>query len=166
MDMGRGDELGKIFYFPTLSADANFKNNTLLAIMKLRIISVTFSLLLLLGWSCTFHNVDDDVKPVQIVDPCDTMAVSFADTIFPIFTKYCSNNANGDCHWTGAPTSKPDYTTYAGIKLKVDQGRIQARLFDHNPSAMPPSYSLGPKEVSACDQTLITRWIGAGAPNN
>ncbi len=133
--------------------------------MKSKVISVTALLALLLLWSCAAHNIDEDVK-LDLCDANSTAVVSFQDTIFPIFTKYCSNNANGDCHWTGAPTSKPDYMTYAGIKAKVDEGRIQARLFDRNPSAMPPSYSSGPRDVSDCDKTLITRWIAAGAPNN
>ncbi len=134
--------------------------------MKFKIISATSLLAAALCWSCSFDNIDEDLKPpaIDICSPNDTSTVSFQDTIFPIFTKYCSNNANGDCHWTGAPISKPDYTTYAGIKAKVDQGRIQVRLFDQG--SMPPSNSNGPRSVSDCDKTLILRWIGQGARNN
>lgn len=134
--------------------------------MKSKVIPVTMLLALTLGWSCTFHNVAEDLRPVDICSPNDTTTVSFQDTIFPIFTKYCSNNANGDCHWTGAPTAKPDYTAYAGIKQKVDEGRIQARLFDQNPSKMPPPFSSGPQEMADCEKTLVLRWISQGAPNN
>jgi hypothetical protein len=129
--------------------------------MKVKTLSFTLLLALLTCWSCSFHNVDDDLR-----FDCATSPVSFADTIFPIFVKYCSNNANGDCHWTGASIPKPDYTTYAGIKAKVDDGRIQARLFDGVPTFMPPSQTLGPPAVSDCDKTLIQRWMDDGAPNN
>lgn len=131
-------------------------------------ISATAVLAACFCWSCTFDNIEDDLRPdpVDICDPNDTTTVSFQDTIFPIFTKYCSNNANGDCHWTGASIPKPDYTTYAGIKQKIDEGRIQARLFNHDPSPMPPSNSAGPQTVSDCELTLLHRWIAQGAQNN
>ncbi len=134
--------------------------------MKLKIISTTSILALALCWSCSFNNVDDDLRPapVDICNPNDTSTVSFQDTIFPIFTKYCSNNANGDCHHAAPSGSKPDYSTYAGIKAKVDEGRIQVRLFDQG--TMPPSYSLGPRAMSDCEKTILLRWISQGAKNN
>lgn len=131
--------------------------------MKIKILPLTLVLALSVCWSCSFDNFEDDVY-VDHCDPSDTTTVSFQDTIFPIFTRYCSNNANGDCHWTGAPISKPDYTTYAGIKAKVDDGRIQARLFDLG--TMPPSNSSGPRAMSDCEKVLIQRWIAQGAQNN
>ncbi|HEX2900136.1 MAG TPA: hypothetical protein VHS96_10485 [Bacteroidia bacterium] len=136
--------------------------------MKFKVISATALLAACFCWSCSFNNVEDDLlpDPIDICDPADTSIVSFQDTIFPIFTKYCSNNANGDCHWTGAPTPKPDYTAYAGIKQKIDEGRIQARLFNQDPSPMPPSFSQGPQSLSNCEITLLQRWIAQGAPNN
>jgi hypothetical protein len=134
--------------------------------MKFKVISATALLAACFCWSCTFDNIEDDLQldPVDICNPTDTTTVSFQDTIFPIFTKYCSNNANGDCHWTGAPTAKPDYTAYAGIKQKVDEGRIQVRLFQEG--SMPPSFSAGPRALSDCEKLLIQRWIDQGALNN
>lgn len=142
--------------------------NLSVTMAKIKIITLAAVLAAALCSGCTFHNFEDDVKPepVDICSPNDTSTVSFQDTIFPIFTRYCSNQANGDCHWTGAPTPKPDYTAYAGIKQKVDEGRIQARLFDQNPSKMPPSFSSGPQDLSECEKTLVQRWIAQGAANN
>jgi hypothetical protein len=136
--------------------------------MKFKVISLAVLLAACFCWSCSFNSIEDDLlpDPIDICDPNDTSAVSFQDTILPIFTKYCSNNANGDCHFGGASIPKPDYTAYAGIKQKIDDGRIQARLFDQNPSPMPPSNSLGPQTMSTCEITLLQRWIAQGAPNN
>lgn len=135
--------------------------------MKSKALLFTSLLLLFALSACSFDNFEDDVKvPPVAVDPCDTMAISFATNIQPIFMRYCGNQANGDCHYQGATTPKPDYTSYAGIKTKVDDGGIVARLFDQVPSAMPPSYSAGPKSVEECDKKLIRRWIDSGAPNN
>jgi hypothetical protein len=128
-----------------------------------------FALPLLLGlaWlqSCSFHNIDDDVKP-QDINPCDTMAVSYADTIQVIITRNCGDPANGSCHFPAPAGNGIDFTTYAGIKAKVDEGKVFARVFDRVPSQMPPDYSNGPRALSDCEQILLRRWIDAGAPNN
>jgi hypothetical protein len=134
--------------------------------MKFKVLSLTTLLAASLCWSCSFNSIEDDLlpEPIDFCDPADTSTISFQDTIFPIFTRYCSNQANGDCHWTGASIPKPDYTTYAGIKQKIDEGRIQDRLFTQG--TMPPSNSNGPQTVSECDKTLIQKWIAQGALNN
>jgi hypothetical protein len=96
---------------------------------KVSAISLAMLLAMALCWSCTFHNIEEDVY----VDPCsaDTTAVSFQDTILPIFTRYCSNQNNGVCHQAG--TFQPTLTNHTEIKARVDDGRIQARMFDHTP---------------------------------
>ena len=135
----------------------------------MRVKALFFLPLVLFGLlsACSFNNFEDDVKePPPLVDPCDTITISFADTIQPIIIRYCGNQANGDCHYAGATTPKPDFSTYAGIKAKVDDGRIVARLFDQSPSAMPPSFTQGPSAVDECDKKLIRKWIDLGAPNN
>jgi hypothetical protein len=153
----------KIFlFYPILVALLKGYHQMLMGFMKLKVAGFTSILLLAFCWSCTKHNIVDDVAP----PPCDTTGVTFAGTIFPIFTNYCSNQSNGDCHFSGAVTGKPDYTAYAGIKQKIDDGRIQARLFDANPTQMPPSYSSGPRDMSDCEKSKILSWISAGAPNN
>ena len=37
--------------------------------------------------ACSFHNVDNDLRPAptDLCDPNDTATISFADSIFPIF---------------------------------------------------------------------------------
>lgn len=115
--------------------------------------------------SCAFNSFEEDVRP-PAVDPCDTLQVSFADTIMPIITRSCSNSSNGACHFSGSTGTGLDLTSYAGIKAKVDDGGFAARVFDRLPSAMPPGYSNGPRTLSICEDKLLRRWIEAGAPNN
>lgn len=133
--------------------------------MKLKVLTITGVLCAGLMWSCSWHNVEDDVMPPPpaVVDPCDTMAVSFADTIQIIMNATCSPSGSGQgCHLAGNG-ARPTIADYASIKDLVEQGRIDARVFNADPSPMPPS---GNPVLTACEKKLLQRWIDAGAPNN
>lgn len=131
---------------------------------KFKVISVTTLLTACFCWACSFHNFEEDVK-VDLCDPNDRTTVSFADTVFPIIQRVCADTANGSCHFTGgAPPIY--YTDYSQVKTVVDNGKLQARLFDHVPSPMPPIYSAGHSVISDCEKTLIHRWMEQGALNN
>lgn len=117
---------------------------------------------LFLATSCSFDSVED-IKPP--VGPCDTVEVSFATDVITILERNCSNqsfnNFNGDCHQAGSPIA--DYTIYAGVKAKVDEGKFEQRaLVEKN---MPPTFSNGPRPDPNELQMLMC-WIEAGAPNN
>lgn len=133
--------------------------------MRARIFALPLLLGLALMQSCAFNNFEEDVRP-PAVNPCDTMAVSYSDTIQVIITRNCSSTDNGSCHFPGSNGNGIDFTTYAGLKAKVDEGKVIARVFDRVPSQMPPSFSNGPRSLSDCEQKLLRRWIDAGAPNN
>ena len=134
--------------------------------MKFKSVYLTGVIAMLLCFACTFNNVED-IDPnnpppdTTQVDPCDTMAVSFADTILPIVIRYCSDANNGSCHQTGA-TGKPPLTDYASVFGNLPG--IEFRMLEQK--SMPPIGSAGPVTVTACEQTLMQRWIDAGAPDN
>lgn len=123
---------------------------------------LSFALTLFLATSCSFNNVEDLKPPVG---PCDTVQVSFATDIIPIMERNCSNksfnNFNGDCHQAGSPIA--DYTIFAGVKAKVDEGKLEQRALIEK--SMPPSFSNGPRPDDA-ELKMITCWIAAGAPDN
>ncbi|MEW6467507.1 MAG: hypothetical protein AB1458_01205 [Bacteroidota bacterium] len=82
---------------------------------------------------------------------CDT--VTYSGTIVPIIANNCMNPG---CHGSGSANG--DYTTYAGVKAKVDNGSFQHRVIDKKD--MPPG-GLGKD-----DMNKIKCWLDAGAPNN
>jgi hypothetical protein len=113
--------------------------------------------------ACSFDNVEDLLPPPP--EFCDTAQVSFSNDIITILQMNCANksfnNFGGDCHQAGS--SIADYTTYAGVKQKVDEGKLETRALIEK--SMPPSYSNGPRPDSLQLQ-MIQCWIDKGALNN
>lgn len=85
---------------------------------------------------------------------CDSLSVKFATDITPIIQVNCAITG---CHdGTSAPGN---FTTYAGIKAKVDDGKLRSRVLTIKD--MPP---VGPLPDSSLQK--IECWINDGAPNN
>jgi hypothetical protein len=93
---------------------------------------------------------------------CDLDSITFAGTIRPILESHCSDPLFGSCHEAGSEVG--DYSSYDGVKGKVDNGGILSRVVLNRD--MPPVYSEGPKGLPYCDMRKIQEWIKAGAPNN
>lgn len=91
--------------------------------------------------------------------------VSYANDIFPIVQTHCFGTGGQSCHVTNSNMgSNGDYTTYAGLKAKVDNGSLQIRALTPG-GGMPPSYSNGP-QLGAEDLRKLRVWVANGAPNN
>ena len=104
--------------------------------------------------SCTKDiGPNPDLIPKQS-NICDS--VTFTKTIKPIFDSKCIS-----CHFAGG-SGPGDFTTYAGIKLKVDAGLIKGRLIDVTGAIMPQ----GGPALPSNQLDLIKCWLDAGAPNN
>lgn len=88
-------------------------------------------------------------------DDCDTTQYSFSGTIKPIIDQNCATTTA--CHAGGSPYG--DFTTYAGVKSRVDNQQIQKRAIVQKD--MPPAAPL-----PDCELLLIKNWIDAGALNN
>lgn len=91
------------------------------------------------------------VMPPAIVE-CDT--VSYAEDIAPIIAANCSI---AGCHVSPNPTGGVYLDTYDAFKTQAENGRIQARVIDQNPSPMPPTGDLSPLEIAT-----ITCWLNNG----
>ena len=89
---------------------------------------------------------------------CDTVSVTFAGTIKPIF----QNNCVG-CHSGSAAPNGVNLTSYAGAKAVAGNGKL-AGVIQHSPgfSAMPK----GGAKLPDCKVAQILAWINRGAPNN
>jgi len=88
-------------------------------------------------------------------DDCDTTSYTYSGTIKPIVDQNCATSTA--CHGSG--TQYGDFTTYTGLKSRVDNQSIQKRAIvvqDMPPAAPMPD----------CELLLIKNWIDHGALNN
>lgn len=106
--------------------------------------------------------VSCDKKIAKIAPPSAPVTASFCDSIKytkyikPIITKNC---AYSGCHISGF--SYGDFTSYSGVKLKVDNSLFKTRVFDSPLNPMPPS-----GQLSQSQRDSIKCWLDKGAPNN
>jgi hypothetical protein len=101
--------------------------------------------------SCTF---DKGEIPVPVKDDCDS-TISYSTVIAPMMTTYC----NG-CHVSGGPGTG-DFTTYAGLKQKVDNGSVNNRVL-----VVKDMPQAGSPTLSDAERKLIDCWIKQGALDN
>lgn len=102
--------------------------------------------------SCTKDKGDLAINPYL---NCDT--IHFSQTVAPIISQFCSTTPG--CH---VPSGVgPDYTTYAGLKIKLDAGVFQNRIFNLRDMPQTPNPPLA-------DSTLqkLQCWVNQGYPNN
>ena len=92
--------------------------------------------------------------------PCDTTQFTYTAVIKPILAVRC----NG-CHGAVAPSGNLNYTTYAGVKASVDNGKFWASIV-HASGIKPMPYPQGSAQIPDCDKIKIKKWIDAGAPEN
>src|SRR4051812_4362064 len=93
---------------------------------KLIFVSVFCILVAVISNSCT-KTVG---KPPVAVSGCDT--ITFAKHIKPLIDTYCIS-----CHGTTPSPGAPPFTTYAEVKIYVDNGQFHSTIFDGIPELMP-----------------------------
>ncbi|MES2141186.1 MAG: hypothetical protein V4511_15875 [Bacteroidota bacterium] len=107
--------------------------------------------------SCTYDKGD---LPIPI------KTAPYQTAIKPILITYCYGQGTQTCHVTVSNQGAPgDFTTYAGIKAKVDNGTIQSRVLTSG-GGMPPTYSSGPTALSSEDLEKLKTWVNNGAQDN
>ena len=115
-------------------------------------------------YACTYKKAEDPVvKQEQVMD---TTTARYTRDIKPILVTYCLGIGDQHCHVTNSNIgSNGDYTAYAGLKAKVDNGSLIRRVFTIG-GGMPPTYSTGPQTLSDADYAKFKKWVLAGGPNN
>lgn len=117
---------------------------------RIAAISVFFAAILIC--SCT---KDKGSLPGGIIlSGCDSLNVTYSAVIKPIINTKC---AIAGCHVSTFASA--NYTSYAGVKEKVDNGSFNNRVFVKGD--MPLSGSLSDDE-----RKKIKCWLEAGAPDN
>jgi hypothetical protein len=89
---------------------------------------------------------------------CDTANVTYAATIKNLVSNKCQG-----CHSGSAPGGGIDFSTYAGVKAKINDGKLWGAV-NHMPGFSP--MPKGGTKLSTCELAQIKKWIDAGAPNN
>lgn len=109
--------------------------------------------------SCSSDSEEDLLPPPAPPSGCDTAQVAFAATITPLLGTYgCTN-----CHSGTSPSANINLSSYAGVKAKVDDGRLLGAITHAAGfSAMPQ----GGNKMNDCDINKFRAWINRGALNN
>jgi hypothetical protein len=109
-------------------------------------------ILLALFYSCSYENLEEYYGEIS----CDTVNVSFSETVFPIIERNCLG-----CHYDGNSIGI-ELTSYNKIKAKIDEGKVLGNI-KHEPGfrAMPPNAML-----DDCSISKIENWINDGIQNN
>jgi len=89
---------------------------------------------------------------------CDTTQFTYSSSVKSIITNHCQG-----CHSGVTAQGGIDLSTYAGVKMKIDDGRLWGAI-NHFPgfSAMPKNGN----KLTTCELTQIRKWIETGSPNN
>jgi len=95
-------------------------------------------------------NKQDDLNNLD----CSKINSSYSSNIKPIIDGNCLSSG---CHSSGSTNG--DFTTYAGLKAKVDNGSIDNRVIQQR--TMPISGSLAMEDLKK-----IKCWLNSGAANN
>lgn len=124
--------------------------------------SILYVWLLLLVAFCYLQSCTYDKGEL----PIPVKTAPYQTAIKPILVTYCYGQGAQTCHVT--PSSEGaagDFSTFAGIKAKVDNGTVQSRVLNSG-GGMPPAYSTGPTALSADDLEKFKTWVNNGALDN
>ncbi|MFI5217892.1 MAG: hypothetical protein ACHQNT_00275 [Bacteroidia bacterium] len=106
-------------------------------------------LLFMLFVSCTYR------KKEIVIEECP-VKITYENSVKAIIDLHC---AISGCHVSGFVIG--DYTTYAGIKAKVDNGTFRFRIFETGSMPPAPQPPLSEEEL-----TTLKCWLDQGANEN
>lgn len=94
-----------------------------------------------------------ETKEVENID-CSTINAAYSANVKFIVNGNCLSSG---CHNSGSANG--DFTTYAGLKAKADNGSLNNRVLEQK--TMPPSGALSTDNLK-----IIKCWISSSSPNN
>jgi hypothetical protein len=121
---------------------------------NLCIVNVLFIILL---FSCKYNN-EQELYPVDPNTTCDTLNVTYSETVALIMQAQC----NG-CHSGINPSGGIKTDNYTDIKTLVDNGRLMGSIKHQSGYSPMPK---GGQKLSECDIAKIDIWVKSGALNN
>lgn len=121
-----------------------------------------FSLIsaLIIFSQCNYHNIDEyfDDIPYDTITNCDTVDVSFSQTVFPIIVNNCVACHNDITHYKDR-----NYETYEGITDAVNSG-ILLKVINHTPAYVKMPWE--GNKLPQCYIDIIEAWVDQGMKNN
>ena len=105
--------------------------------------------------SCTYDNVEDLYPQTP---ECDTLNVTYSQTIAPIMSTNCNF-----CHSGSTPPANVITDTYDDLKIIADDGRFWGCV--NHESGYSPMPNDRPK-LNDCDLEKIRIWLDSGALND
>jgi len=108
--------------------------------------------------SCKHDPIIPDPEPTF----CEINNPMYSDTIKAIISLNCSYTG---CHGAGAVFG--DFTSYASMLSRLDNGKIEERVIDMKDDTMvgmPPYYAAGPVDLTDSELELFKCWLDNGHP--
>ncbi len=117
---------------------------------------------------CYYDNLQE-LRPASTTDSaankCDTAKVmSFATDIQPVLSGNCGTGT--PCHSSSTAQSGVDLSTYEGVKAVADDGKLISSIKWDDVATFSHMPKNSPVKISDCAMAKISKWVGAGAPNN
>lgn len=110
-----------------------------------------------------YYDKEDTLYPKNTTAKCDTVDVSYKNTIAGIMKTNCATSA---CHAGGNPSAGIDLSTYAGIQA-IESGSpgqfFSSISWDGNASKMPKGAT---QQIDACAINQINSWLKQGMKDN
>lgn len=103
--------------------------------------------------SCTYDNEENYYS-----DVCDTLNVTYTETVKPILQANCLG-----CHFNNNVQTGIELQEYADVKERVDDGSLLGSI-THAPGFEPMPQN--GEMLDECSISQIRIWIEMGAPNN
>lgn len=113
---------------------------------------LSMGILWMMQFSCYKDNKEDMYPNVN----CKTTGISWASDIQPIINRSC---ATAGCHDASTAASGYDFSTYSGVKVIADNGRLVAVT---SSGSMPK----GAPKLDKCYLDQIKLWVDDGAAEN
>lgn len=123
----------------------------------MRTLILLFSFCLFLFSACTYENEDelfDSPITPQILDTAGGVKVTYLKDVKPILETRC--NFTG-CHASGTPARQGDFSSYNGVKAKVDNNTFKKEVIDTK--RMP----LGNPPLPKIEIDILRAWLEDGA---
>ena len=117
---------------------------------------VAFSIILLTNCTKVTGYPESKVN-TPTANTCDSSAITYTNFVAGVMSSNCTFSG---CHASGS--SYGDLTSYASLKLKVDDNTFYDRVIIQKD--MPPSNSPGPISLDDCTMGKLKKWINNGAP--
>lgn len=112
------------------------------------------AVLVLLLTGC-YYDTEEELYPAT--GNCDTLNVTYSNTIAPVMLANCVM-----CHSGSAPSAGISLDTYDNVKIYANNGALSGSM-NHSPGFSP--MPKGGNKTDACTLLKLQAWINGGMPN-